>query len=238
MCRRRVSLGYMIDGAFARFIAVRRQAVHRIPPEVSMEEAALCEPMAAAVRAITERAAVHVGDRVLVSGLGPIGLLCALVARAQGATVIACGLEADRVRLACAKTCGVEAVVNLDRDDLSQVIADLTDGEGVDLAVECAGASASLKTCLDQARRGGTLVQVGIYAAPLEVDFSRIVMHELQVFGVYGHVWETWEKSLALMQSGRVDVRPLVTHKLPMARWTEGLEAIRRGDAIKVLLRP
>lgn len=238
MCRQRISLGFMIDGAFRRFVPVQRHAVHRIPPDVSMEEAALCEPMAAAVRALTERTTVNAGDRVLVSGAGPIGLLCAAVARAQGAVVIVCGLDADQRRLACAKELGIDAVVNLDRDDLKQTVSTLTDGEGVDIAVECAGAPNSLGVCLDHVRKGGTLVQVGIYSGPFTVDFSRIVMNELQVIGVYGHVWGTWEKTLLLMQDKKVDVRPLITHKLPITQWNQGLDAIHRGEAIKVLLEP
>ena len=228
----------MIDGAFARFITVGRHAIHKIPLGVSMEEAALCEPMAAAVRALTERATVNAGDRVLVSGAGPIGLLCAAVARAQGAVVMMCGPGTDQRRLRCAGELGVDAVVNLDRDNLFETIAACTGGEGVDIAVECAGAPLSLKICLEHLRKGGTLVQVGIYSEPFSADFNRIVMNELQVFGVYGHVWGTWEKTLALMQSKKVDVRPLITHKMPLTDWREGVDAIQRGEAIKVLLQP
>jgi L-iditol 2-dehydrogenase len=238
MCKKRVSLGFMIDGAFCRFIGVRRHAVHRIPPDVSMEEAALCEPMAAAVRALTERTTVKAGDCVLVSGAGPIGLLCAAVARAQGGTVIVCGLSADQRRLDCARELGADAVVNLEQDDLRKTLSSFTGDEGVDIAVECAGAPGSLAACLDHVRKGGTLVQLGIYSAPFMVDFSRIVMHELQVIGVYGHVWETWERTLALMQNKKVNVKPLITHKLPITRWNEGLDAIHRGEAIKVLFEP
>jgi L-iditol 2-dehydrogenase len=238
MCKKRISVGFMIDGAFARFIAVRRQTVHVIPPEVSMEEAALCEPMAAAVRALMERATVNSGDRVLVSGAGPIGLLCAAVAKAQGAVVIVCGIDADQRRLACAREMGIDAVVNLDRDNIADIVAEKASGEGVDIAVECAGAPGSLKVCFDHVRKGGTLVQVGIYSEPFPVEFSRIVMNELQVIGVYGHVWGTWERTLLLMRDKKVDVRPLITHKLPISRWADGLSAIQRGEAIKVLLQP
>jgi L-iditol 2-dehydrogenase len=238
MCKQRISLGFMIDGAFSRYVKVRRHAVHRIPPDVSMEEAALCEPMAAAVRALTERTTVNAGDRVLVSGAGPIGLLCAAVAKAQGAAVIVCGLGADRRRLECARELGADAVINLERDDLRQTISSFTNDEGVDIAVECAGAPSSLAVCLDHVRKGGTLLQVGIYSSPFTVDFSRIVMHELQVIGVYGHAWGTWERTLILMHNKMVNVKPLITHKFPITRWNEGLDAIFRGEAIKVLLEP
>lgn len=238
MCKSRISAGFMIDGAFARFICMRRNTIHRIPDGVSLREAALCEPMAAAVRALTERLTVNAADRVLVSGAGPIGLLCAVVARAQGALVIVSGLEADQRRLAAARGMGVDAVVNLDREDLSKAVNTLTDGAGVDIAVECAGAPASLEVCLKSLRKSGSLVQVGIYAKPFELDFARIVMNDLQVIGVYGHVWTTWERTLTLMRDKKVDVRPLITHTLPLDHWSEGLDAIARGEAIKVLLQP
>jgi L-iditol 2-dehydrogenase len=238
MCKNRISMGFMINGAFARFACVQRHAVHRIPEGVSMEEAALCEPLAAAVRALTERISVNAGDRILISGAGPIGLLAAAVARAQGAFVILCGIEVDRVRLACATKCGADVVVNIDRENLTEVVARHTDGKGVDISVECAGAPASLSVCFEHLRKGGTLVQVGIYSSPFQVDFSKIVMNELNVVGVYGHVWSTWERSLLLMRDKRINIRPVITHILPISRYQEGLDAIARGEAIKVLLQP
>ena len=204
-----------------------------------MEEAAVCEPMSAGVRGLTQRHAIQTGDRVLVCGAGPIALLAAAVAHAEGAQVILCGLNIDRKRLAIAQNMGIVAdAINLEEDDLTATVNRVTHGESMDIVVECAGAPASLVNCLKHVRKGGTLIQIGIYAKPFEVDFSQLVMNELQFIGVYGHVWSTWEKSLALMRDKKVDVRPLITHILPMAQWKEGLDAIHNGDAIKVLLKP
>jgi L-iditol 2-dehydrogenase len=239
MCPQRISLGFMIDGAFTRFITVRKHTIHRIPQGVSMEEAAVCEPMSAGVRGLTERYTIHAGDRVLVCGAGPIALLAAAVAHAEGAQVIVCGLNIDRKRLAIAQNMGIVTdTVNLEQDDLAATVDRLTQGQSMDVVVECAGAPASLDNCLKHVRKGGTLIQIGIYAKPFEVDFSQLVMNELQFIGVYGHVWSTWEKSLAFMRDKKVDVRPLITHKLPMPQWEDGLDAIHNGDAIKVLLEP
>jgi L-iditol 2-dehydrogenase len=79
---------------------------------------------------------------------------------------------------------------------------------------------------------------VGIYSRPFQVDFDQIVMNELQVYGVYAYVWSSWEKSLVLLREKKVDVRPLITHKLPLSQWKEGFENVRNGSGIKVLLQP
>jgi L-iditol 2-dehydrogenase len=238
MCKQRISMGYMINGAFAKYVTVGKENIHRIPDEVSLEEAALCEPLSVAVRAMTERVSIHAGDRVLVSGVGPIGLLCMAVAKAEGATTILCGMDNDEQRLACGKNMGANLTVNVEKENVEAIVKDQTDGDGVDVAVECAGAAASLTTCLRTVRKEGTVVQVGIYSKPFQVDFDKVVMNELQVYGVYGYVWSSWEKSLVLLRDKRVDVKPLITHKLPLSRWKEGFESIRNGSGIKVLLQP
>jgi len=238
MCKQRISMGYMINGAFAKYVTVGKENIHRIPDEVSLEEAALCEPLSVAVRAMTERLSIHAGDRVLVSGVGPIGLLCMAVAKAEGATTFLCGMDNDEWRLTCGKNMGADLIVNVEKENVEAIVKDQTDGDGVDIAVECAGAAASLATCLKTVRKQGTVVQVGIYSKPFQVDFNQIVMNELQVYGVYAYVWSSWEKSLVLLRDKRVDVKPLITHKLPLSQWDEGFENVRNGSGIKVLLQP
>jgi L-iditol 2-dehydrogenase len=238
MCPQRISLGFMIDGAFTRYVVVRKETIHIIPQGVTLEEAALCEPMSAAVRGLMERHTIHAGERVLISGAGPIALLAAAVAKAEGAVVAICGLTADQKRLECAQKIGIDEVVNLECDSLTSAVNILTDSAGVDTVVECAGAPASLTNCLQNVRKGGTLVQIGIYPSSFELDFNSLVMNELQFVGVYGHIWSTWETSLGLMRDKKVEVNTIITHKLPLAQWEDGLAAIRNGDAIKVLLEP
>ncbi len=238
MCKQRISMGYMINGAFAKYVAVGKENIHRIPDEVSLEEAALCEPLSVAVRAMTERFSIHAGDRVLVSGVGPVGLLCMAVAKAEGATTILCGVDNDEQRFACGRSMGADLTVNVEKENVEAIVKDQTDGRGVDVAVECAGAAASLETCFQTVRKEGTVIQVGIYSKPFQVDFDQIVMNELQVYGVYGFVWSSWGKSLVLLRDKKVDVRPVITHKLPLSQWKEGFENIRNGSGIKVLLQP
>ena len=237
MCKNRISLGFMIDGGFSQYVKVGKGNVHLIPQNVSMQEAALCEPLSVAVRALAERISIHSGDHVLISGAGSIGLLCAAVAKAEGATTYLCGLDVDRQRLECSKKMGSDVVINVQREDAKAIVMDHTLGEGIDIAVECAGSPESLTTCFDTVRKGGTLVQVGIYSKPFEVDFDQLVMNELQVFGVYGYLWHTWEKSLALMRDGKVDVKPLISNDYPLSQWSEAFEEAESGPGAKVLLR-
>lgn len=238
MCRERSSIGYMIDGSFAKYIVVKRDTVHKVPDNVGLREAALCEPMTVAIRAVMEQTSVQAGDNVLISGPGPIGLLTVGVAKAHGAKTITCGIGLDERRLACARALGSDVVVDVSKEDVVQAVQDATSGVGVDIAVECAGAPDSLNVCLQAVRRGGTVVQVGIFhPATFEADFNRVVLNEVKIIGVYGRLWASWEKSLALIADGKVRTDLLISHELPLSEWEEAFRLLESGEGIKVLLR-
>jgi L-iditol 2-dehydrogenase len=133
---------------------------------------------------------------------------------------------------------GSDFVVDISKEDIVQAAQQATGGAGVDVAIECAGVPDSLRTCLQAVRRGGTIVQVGIFPGPFEVDFNQVEMKELQIAGVYGYVWGSWEKSVALLAEGKVQVEPLISHDLPLSEWEEGFRAAEGAEGIKVLLRP
>ncbi|OGO35469.1 MAG: hypothetical protein A2147_04750 [Chloroflexi bacterium RBG_16_57_8] len=238
MCPERISMGYMVDGCFAEYVVVRRGAVHKLPDHVSLRDAAVCEPLAVAVRTLIERATVQAGGSVLVSGPGPVGLLCVALAKAQGAKTIICGISQDEHRLACARRLGADHVVDVSKEDVVDVVRQTTGGAGADVVVECAGVADSLHVCFQSVRRGGTIVQVGIFPGPFEVDFNQVEMKELQIAGVYGYLWASWEKSVALLSEGRVKTDQLISHDLPLSAWEEGFRAAEGTEGIKVLLRP
>lgn len=238
MCPERVSAGYMIDGAFAEYVCIDAIRCHHLPDHVSFREAALGEPLAVAVHAAMERTAVHCGDLVVVSGPGCIGLLTLQVAKLEGARVVLAGLERDRSRLECGRLLGADFTVNVERENLIEIVRDLTGGFGADLVYECAGTAASLANCWEAVRKGGTLVPLGVHSLPIQTDFGKVMMKELTVVGSYGYVWTSWQRTVRLMAEGKINADAVISHELPLEAFDLGFEATRAGKAIKVLLSP
>ncbi len=238
MCATKRSIGYGVDGAFASHIVVPAGTIHRLPPGLDLEAAALCEPAACAVRAVCERGQVAAGDRVLVTGPGPIGLLVMQVARAQGARVCLTGTRADVQRLQTARDLGADLVLDVDREDLGETLQGFAGTEGMDLAFECSGAPPALDTCFQALRRQGCLVQVGLFGRRFENDYEQIAMKELTALGSYGTVHSSWRRAIALIADGRIRTLPLITAVLPLARWEEAFRRSEARDGVKFLLRP
>jgi L-iditol 2-dehydrogenase len=238
MCEHRRSIGHGVHGAFTRYIVVPAEMVHRVPRAVDLQHAALAEPTAVAVHAVSERARVAAGDTVLVSGVGPIGLLVLQVVRAQGGRVLASGTARDGRRLDVARRLGAEATVDVDAQDLVAAAREWSGGSGVDVAFECAGAPRSLDACLGAIRRIGTLVQVGLMGRRIECDYEQVAMHELRVVGTYGSSLLSWPRALALLAQRLVQADPMISDVLPMSAWEEGFRKTAAQESIKVLLTP
>ena len=178
------------------------------------------------------------GDVAVVSGPGPIGLMCLLLAKAHGARVVVLGTSADSTRMEIALQLGADAVVNVEREDVRAVIDDLTEGYGADVVLECAGANASVNQCLDAVKKLGRYTQVGLFGVPVEIDLDQIVKKQLRMQGSMCHTWETWDRTLSFLGQGLVDLRPLISEKLPLSRWEEGFDKIINREAMKILMWP
>ncbi len=238
MCRERRGIGFGVNGAFTKYIVVPHQIVHKIPEEVDDLSAAMTEPASVAVHSAIERVPVAAGDTVLVSGVGTIGLLILQVAKAQGATVLVAGTSQDKARLELARSLGADHIINVNAQDVVNVALDLTGGEGVDIAFECAGAPQSYNACLKALRRQGALGMVGLYGKTFDAENELIPMKELQVIGIYGHIWVTWGRALSLMAKGMIKTRPLISAVLPITRWEEGFRQLEAKEGVKYLLQP
>lgn len=238
MCAERVSAGYHIDGAFAEYLCIDASRCHRLPDQVSFREAALGEPLAVAVHAVIERTSVHAGDLVLISGPGSVGLLTLQVAKLEGARVVVAGLGKDRARLECARRIGADAVVDVERENLLEIVRELTSGAGADIVYECSGSAASLAACWQAVRKEGTLVPLGIYPGPIQTDFNQITMKELRVTGSYGYVWSSWRRAVRLLAEKRIRAAELVSHEFPLERFREAFAATSDGRAVKVIFVP
>jgi L-iditol 2-dehydrogenase len=237
-CPHRRGMGHGVDGAFAPWTVVRPDQLYRVPAHMGLEEAALCEPFAAAVQPVEEMSGVCLGDVVLLSGPGPIGLMCLKLLVADGVRVIVAGTAGDGVRRERARAIGAHRVVDVDAEDLGEIVRDETGGRGVDLAFECAGAAASARACLEALRPLGTYVQVGIFGRDVPVPLDLTIYKQLVFRGTVGYTVKTWERTMRILEQGRVRLDDLVTHRLPLEQWRDAFDLCTRGEGIKVLISP
>lgn len=229
----RQGFGTIVDGAMRRFVAVPKRILHRIPDGVSFEEAALTEPCCVAYSAVVENVRVRPGDRVLVLGPGPIGILCGVMARLCGAVVAIAGIEADRHRLEIARQYGLTPILG---DVESWCRAG--DGYGADGAVDAAGVSATLELALRVVRPGGWISKVGWGPEPVNFSLDALVQKNIQLQGSFSHNWPMWERVLRLMGEGLIDVKPMIGGVWPLEQWCQAFEAMHRGEVVKAVIRP
>lgn len=237
-CQNRRGMGHGVNGAFTKFAVARPDQLFKIPEGVTMKEAALVEPLAAAVHAVCDIARFKLGDVVLVSGPGPIGLLCAKLLITQGIKTIVAGTSEDESRLDMAKQFGAAAVLMVDQEDLANIIKEQTRGRGVDLAIECAGAEASVRNCLDNIRPLGQYVQVGHFGKDLVVPWDHVAFKQLRIEGSVGYTWETWSQTIQILEQGKFNVGEIITHQMPLSEWKTGFDLSEQKKAVKVLLYP
>ena len=238
-CPNRRVYGVHINGGFAEQVVVRKEAIHRLPQNVDFVAGAMTEPLAVCVHALIERTQISAGQVVMVSGPGPIGLLAAMVAKAQGASVIVTGIAKDEARLELAKTVGADLTVSVDRDDLkNQIRPFCQDQGGVDITVEASGAAASVEAAYSCTRKGGTIVQLGLFEGPITVDYSQIAFREFNIIGSFAHCWSSFDRALDLMAKKVVNIEPLVSDVVGLDQWEQAFGRLERGDGVKILLSP
>jgi alcohol dehydrogenase/L-iditol 2-dehydrogenase len=225
--------GATIDGAMRRFVPVPARILHRMPPGMTFEQAALTEPCCVAYNAVVNNARIRPGDRVLVLGPGPIGILSAAMARLCGATVAVCGLENDCARLDVAKQYGCEPIVG-DATDWARG----GDGLGVDGVVDATGVSAALAAALQLVRPAGWISKVGWGPQPLGFSLDPLVQKNVTLQGSFSHNWPIWERVIRLIAAGTLDVRPITGGVWPLTQWHEAFETMHSGQIVKAVLKP
>jgi L-idonate 5-dehydrogenase len=239
LCRRVRMLGSAstkppTNGAFCQYLAIGAEQCFPIGPEIDDLVAASMEPFAVALHA-THRAGSVAGKRVLVTGGGPIGLLNVIVARAYGAAVIALS-DPMPDRRAMALEVGADAALDPTAASFKDEIVRLS-GDGFDVMFEASGAPPAVQQAFETLRRGGTLVQIGVFSAPeIPLPVNQLMVREIQFVGSfrYGNVFE---EGIRLLAAGRVDLRPLVSRVFPLAEATQALKAAcGRDGVVKVQL--
>ena len=237
-CSNRRGMGHGINGGFARYVIMRPDQLYRVPEQLSLEEVALSEPFAAAIQAVTEVTQVRIGDIVLISGPGPIGLLCLKLLVAEGVKTLVAGAPGDDVRLEAAHRFGAAAVLNVGEQNLLDAIRQHTDGLGVDVAFECAGDESSVRGCLEALRPMGRYTQVGICGREIRFPVDQIFYKQLKLSGSICYTAQTWDRMMKIYAQGRVPLNDLISNKLPISEWRTAFDLCRGKQALKVLMYP
>lgn len=241
VCREKKAIGYKIDGCFASLLALPASSLHRIPDNVTFEQAALTEPLAVVVKAVLERTRVEPEDFVMVSGCGPIGLLAAAAAKAEGArSVMITGTDGDeKLRLPVALKMGIDHVVNIQQEDPLQKVMQLTNGAGADLVVEASGAEAAIRQAFDMIKIDGRICGLGLSGKEtMALPWDTMIKKAVNVICSFSSNWTSWERALSLMSGGKVNVDPLITGNFPLQEWQKAFEMLQNLEAIKILLSP
>jgi alcohol dehydrogenase/L-iditol 2-dehydrogenase len=229
----RKGFGYGVNGAMTRFVKVPARCLHRVPENLSFEQACLTEPCSVAYNAVIVNSTIRPGDRVIVLGPGTIGILCAAMAQLCGAQVALVGLEKDAERLSIARQYGCDIIVGNATQWASE-----RDGLGVDCVVDAAGVSETLNLALKWVRPNGQITKVGWGPQPFNHSLDLLVQKNVTLQGSFSHNWPVWEKVLALLASGRLDVRPIIGGIWPLEQWDKAFEAMHSGMVVKSVLKP
>jgi alcohol dehydrogenase/L-iditol 2-dehydrogenase len=229
----RKGFGYGVNGGMTRYAKVASRLLHEIPANISFEYAAMTEPCAVAYSATIAPGFVRPGDRIVVYGPGPIGVLCAAMAKLAGAEVALVGLDKDKKRLEIAKQYGAEVIIG---DATSW--AKSVDGLGADGVVDAAGVSASLKNALEVIRPNGWISKVGWGPQPLDFSLDPLVAKNVTLRGSFSHNWPMWERVLRLLASGKLDLKPVLGGVFPITDWQVAFEKMQSGEILKSVIRP
>ncbi|MBS3969409.1 MAG: alcohol dehydrogenase catalytic domain-containing protein [Clostridia bacterium] len=240
LCPNRVVVGSYRnkDGAYAEYLKMPERHLYKLPDNISYEEGALVEPAATSAYAVM-KARIGLGEKVLVIGDGPIGQLAVQCAKIAGATkVINVGSWDEKLEVA--KQLGADAALNYKKDDMVAAALELTNGEGVDTVIETSGNKIAFNQSIKSIRPGGKIALLSFYSeTEISAAINNFIIKDAEMIGILASP-NAFKPTLALMETGRINVKPLITHKFPLHQAEEALEMVRskKECKIKVLLIP
>jgi threonine 3-dehydrogenase len=233
LCRRTLGVGVNRTGCFAEYLSIPEENAFLIPKEIPDELASIFDPLGNAVH--TALSFDLVGEDVLITGAGPIGIMAAAVARHVGARYVVI-TDINDYRLDLAKKMNVTRAVNVSKTDLRTVIEELGMTEGFDVGLEMSGNPQAFHTMIDVMNHGGKIAMLGILPDGVGIDWTKVIFKSLFLKGIYGReMFETWYKMTSMIQSG-LDISPIITHQFPFEDFQKGFDAMRSGKAGKVIL--
>ena len=233
LCRNTTGVGVNRQGAFAEYLVIPAFNAFKIPDNISDQMAAIFDPFGNAVH--TALSFDLVGEDVLITGAGPIGIMAAAVAKHVGARHVVI-TDINEYRLDLARKMGATRAVNVISEDLKDVMNELGMTEGFDIGLEMSGVPMAFRDMLDKMNHGGKVAMLGIPPQDVAVDWNQVIFKGLTIKGVYGReMFETWYKMVSLLQSG-LDLSPIITHEYSVDEYLKGFETMGSGQSGKVIL--
>ncbi len=239
ICDSKMALGSKYNGAFAEYLTIPAWLAHRMPRSLSWEVAGVTEPFAIAAHCLAERGAVQPGNTVLISGAAGMGLMATIWASRLGAgRIIVSGCDVDMPqRFSLARALGAARTVNVMGEDIAEVIAEETEGDGVDVWVECSGSGAAIAGGFDLVKKTGKVVMIGLTGPDtISIPWNRISLKELDLVGCFSSPPSSWELALAAEVEESAKLERLVTKILPLEEWEAGFAMMREGKGVKILI--
>jgi len=233
LCRNTFGVGVNRPGAFAEYLVIPAYNAFKLSPGISDSVAAIFDPFGNAVH--TALSFDMVGEDVLITGAGPIGIMAAAVASHVGARHIVI-TDVNGYRLDLAKKMGATRTVDIGKEKLSDVMTGLGMTEGFDVGLEMSGIPSAFRNMLETMNHGGKIALLGLPPSDMAIDWNLVIFKGLVIKGIYGReMFETWYKMASLIQSG-LDLAPVITHEMPVAEYREGFEIMCSGRSGKVIL--
>ena len=233
LCKETVGVGVNRDGAFAEYLVIPQENVRKCEDGVPEEMYAIFDPFGNAVH--TALSFDLVGEDVLITGAGPIGIMAAAVCKFVGARRVVI-TDINDTRLELAKKLGIQYTVNTAKEDLADIKRQLLIREGFDVGLEMSGSEIALNTMIENMTHGGRIALLGLLKANTKIDWNKVIFNGLHLKGIYGReMYETWYKMSAMLQGG-LDISNIITHRLDIRDYEEGFAAMNSGTAGKVIL--
>lgn len=233
LCRETEGIGYDCPGVFAERFVMPVDNVFKVPDSISDEEAAIFDPLGNAIHTVLSFDLV--GEDVLITGAGPIGIMGAAICKQVGARNVVI-TDVNPYRLELAKKAGATRAVNVATEDLKEVMTELGMTEGFDVGLEMSGSSHAFTQMIDTVNYGAKIALLGILPDSAQIPWSDVIFKSITIKGIYGReIFETWYKMCSLLQSG-LDVKPVITHEFHVDQYQEAFEVMLAGQSGKVIL--
>ena len=233
LCRNTFGVGVDRQGAFAEYLLIPAFNAFKIPDNISDDLAAIFDPFGNAVH--TALSFNLIGEDVLITGAGPIGIMAAAVARHVGARHVVI-TDVNEYRLELAGKMGASRAVNVAKQNIDDVMQELGMSEGFDVGMEMSGVPSAFTSMLENMNHGGKIAMLGIPSSDMAIDWTKVIFKGLEIKGVYGReMFETWYKMASLIQSG-LDLSPMLTHQFPVDEFQAGFDMMESGQSGKVIL--
>jgi threonine 3-dehydrogenase len=237
ICQNVKIIGVDADGAFAEYVVIPESNIWKLDPEIPQEYASILDPLGNAVHTVL--AGEVAAKTVAITGCGPIGLFAIAVARAVGAAQVF-AIEVNEHRRSIAQQMKADFVLDPSKQDVNSIVLERTGGLGVDVVLEMAGHPSAIRTAFDIVRRGGRISLLGLTSKPISLNFSEdIIFKGITLQGINGRrMYQTWYQMTALLKSGKLDLRPVITDRIALRDFSKGMERLKTGEASKILVYP